>query len=108
MIRFAGRIDLLSINLKSTNGYLERFSATINSTNEIIPPIIRKGSSVVEEIEELLLLLPLLMLVAVAVALPPPDVSMNVNTSRNKVIVAARVMAPFMSIRFTDLLLLLS
>ena len=51
MIKFAGRIDLLSINLKSTNGYLERLSTTINSMNEIIPPVIRKGSSVVEELE---------------------------------------------------------
>ena len=93
MIKFAGRIDLLSINLKSTNGYLERLSTTINSMNEIIPPVIRKGSSVVEELEPLLLLVML-----VAVALLPPDVSMNVNTSRNKVIVAAKVTAPFTSI----------
>ena len=84
MIKFAGSMDLLSINLKSTNGYLERLSTTINSMNEIIPPVIRNGSSVVEELEELLLLVML-----VAVALLPPDVSMNVNTSRNKVIVAA-------------------
>lgn len=96
MIKFAGSMDLLSINLKSTNGYLERLSTTINSMNEIIPPVIRNGSSVVEELEELLLLLLLVMLVAVA--LLPPDVSMNVNTSRNKVIVAAKVTAPFTSI----------
>jgi|SRR3954447_921213 len=93
MIKFAGSIDLLSINLKSTNGYLERLSTTINNMNEIIPPVIRNGSSEVEELEELLLLVML-----VAVALLPPDVSMNVNTSRNKVIVAAKVTAPFTSI----------
>ena len=91
MIKFAGRIALLSINLKSTSGYLERLSTITNSANEVIPPMIRKGSNVVEELELLLLA----MLVAIVL---PPVVSMNVNTSRNKVIVAARVIAPFTSI----------
>ena len=43
IIKFAGSIDLLSISLKSTNGYLARLSTNTNNMNETIPRV-RKGT----------------------------------------------------------------
>jgi hypothetical protein len=83
MSKFEGSIDLCNSSLKSINGFVDRFSINMNNASETIATAMKL--TVVEPAagELLALLLP---------------VSKYVSTSRNELIVIAKVIAPFMSI----------
>jgi hypothetical protein len=87
MIKFDGSIDLCNSSLKSISGFADRLSISMNNSSDTTLVVTKPEICIVdplttEELFALLLLLP---------------VSKYVSTSRNEVIVIAKVIAPFMS-----------
>jgi hypothetical protein len=85
MIKFDGSIDLCNSSLKSISGFADRLSISMNNSSDTVvtkPEICIVDPLTTEELFALLLLFP---------------VSKYVSTSRNEVIVIAKVIAPFMS-----------
>jgi hypothetical protein len=56
IIKFAGKMALFNINLRSTNGYFARLSVTMNSTKEIIP-VTKNDTTCIDKSDELLIVL---------------------------------------------------
>jgi hypothetical protein len=95
MIKFEGSMDLCNSNLKSTKGYADRLSISMNNANETIPVAIKFSICISE--------LPIATLELLLVLLSD---CMYVSTSKREVTAIANVIAPFMSMILLSFLFL--